>query len=120
MSDAPAAGVTIRRTDRADIGQRQVIVRVDDGPRATLSFGDSVTHALPPGDHVLHAHNTLVWKRVPFTVAAGEQAEFQVVNKPGRFTLGFLSLMGVAPLFLTIHRLASSSGGSDPAGQGSS
>jgi hypothetical protein len=98
------ARVTISRTDRSDVGQRQVIVRIDDGPRKTLTFGETVTRPLPAGDHVLHAHNTLVWKRVPFTLAAGEHVEFVVVNRPGRFTLGFLSLMGVAPLFLSIER----------------
>ena len=36
--------------------------------------------------------------------AAGEQIVFQVSNHAGRLTLGFLSLIGVAPLFLTITR----------------
>jgi hypothetical protein len=103
---SPTCRVTIGRTDGCDIGQRQVVVRLDDGPRTTLMYGDEITRDLPPGDHVLHAHNTLVWKRVPFTLAPGEHAAFVVINRPGRFTLGFLSLMGVAPLFLTVERRA--------------
>jgi hypothetical protein len=102
--EAGTSRITISRTSPTDVGQRQVIVRVDDGERTTLMFGDTVTRDLRAGDHLLHAHNTLVWKRVPFTTAPDEHLEFVVVNRPGRFTLGFLSLLGVAPLFLSIER----------------
>jgi hypothetical protein len=102
--DAVVSRVTIRRTSPTDVGQRQVVVRLDDGDQTTLMFGDSFTRDLQPGDHVLHAHNTLVWKRVRFTTAPDEHVEFLVVNRSSRFTLGFLSLMGVAPLFLSIER----------------
>lgn len=98
------AHVTLTRTHKNDIGQRQVVVTIDDGPKTTLMFGDSTSLDLAPGDHVLKAHNTLVWKTVPFTVAPGERLTFTVINHPGRFTLGFLSLIGVAPLFLTIEQ----------------
>jgi len=64
--DAPGARVTASRTHAADIGQRQVIARLDGGSRTHL--------------------------------------EIQVVNRPGRFTLGFLSPMGVAPLFLSVEQ----------------
>ena len=85
-------------------------MRVDDGPRVTLMFGESITRHVEPGDHVLHAHNTLVRKRVPFNVGPDEHVEFVTVNRPGRFTLGFLSLMGVAPLFLSIERRSKAPG----------
>lgn len=101
---ATSSRVIISRTSPTDVGQRQVVVRLDDGERTNLMFGDTITRDLQPGDHVLHAHNTLVWKRVRFTTAPDERIEFVVVNRPGRFTLGFLSLMGVAPLFLSIER----------------
>ncbi len=104
MSAAATARVTLTRTSAADVGQRQVVVRVDDQAGANLLFGETITRDLAPGEHVLRVHNTLVWKKVPFRVTAGEQVEFLIVNRPGRFTLGFLSLMGVAPLFLSIER----------------
>jgi hypothetical protein len=47
----------------------------------------------------------LIWKRVPFTAAPGEHVRFGVANRASRLTLGFLSLMGVAPLYLTIERI---------------
>jgi hypothetical protein len=106
VSDAPAASarVTVYRTHADDIRQRQVIARVDDAPPATLMFGESHSTEVAPGPHRLKLHNTLVRKRVDFTAAPGEHVEFDVINKPGRLTLGFLSLLGVAPLFLEVRR----------------
>jgi hypothetical protein len=115
------ARLTVSRTDHADVQQRQVIVSLGEGRTATLLFGESVDWDLAPGDHVLRANNTLVWKKVPFSLAAGEHAHFSVVNRASRFTLGFLSLMGVAPLYLTVERrpspsadLATERGAQDP------
>jgi len=101
--DAPAS-VTIARTSHTDAQQRQVIVSIDDGPKATLVYGQTVTWEVAPGAHVLKANNTLVWKKVPFTVDRGERIEFDIANRASRFTLGFLSLMGVAPMYMTIER----------------
>ena len=98
------ARITIARTADADVRQRQVIVSVDYGPKATLVFGESVSFDVPPGEHKLKANNTLVWKSVPFMAAAGEHVEFVIANRATRFMLGFLSLVGVAPLYLTIER----------------
>jgi len=103
MDDATAR-VTIARTADTDVGQRQVIVSVDSGPKATLLFGESATFDVPAGDHRLKANNTLIWKSVPFTAGPGEHVEFVITNRATRFTLGFLSLIGVAPLYLTIER----------------
>ena len=104
MTDDPGARVTITRTSKADIGQRQVIVSIDGGPKKTLVFGESATFDVPPGEHALKANNTLVWKTVRFTAGPGEHVQFDVANRATRFTLGFLSLIGVAPLYLTIER----------------
>ncbi|MCC7007915.1 MAG: hypothetical protein IT184_03790 [Acidobacteria bacterium] len=101
---ADQARVTIARTSADDVQQRQVIVSIDDGPKATLLFGDTVTFTVDPGEHVLRTNNTLVWKKTPFSVQPGESVEFAVANRATRFTLGFLSLLGVAPLYLTIER----------------
>jgi len=98
-----SARLVLTRTHKKDVGQRQVVVTIDDGAKTTLMFGESATIAISPGEHVLKAHNTLVWKTVPFTVAPGDEVTFMFINHPGRFTLGFLALIGVAPLFLTIE-----------------
>jgi hypothetical protein len=106
MIDA-RSNVTIARTGEHDVRQRQVVVSIDDGPKSNLMFGESVTLDVAPGPHRLRAHNTLVWKNVPFESRAGESVTFEVTNRAGRFALGFLSLVGVAPLYLTIEKKTS-------------
>jgi hypothetical protein len=98
------ARVTLSRTDSADVQQRQIYVRLDDGPSHTLMFGDTLTLAIPAGQHRLRANNTLFWKQVAFSVAAGEHVEFALINNAGPLGLGFLTLFGVAPLMLSIER----------------
>jgi hypothetical protein len=63
-----------------------------------------MTMELPAGPHVLKCNNTLVWKTVPFDTTAGESVTFEITNRAGRFALGFLSLVGVAPLYLSIEK----------------
>lgn len=96
--------VTISREHAQDAQQRQVLVRIDDGGTSTLMFGDRITVEVTPGSHVLRANNTLFWKRVPFTIEPGEHLEFTLINRAGRLTLGFLAVIGVAPLYLDIER----------------
>ena len=96
--------VTLARDHAADAQQRQVLVRIDTGPTSALLFGDRITVEVTPGGHTLRANNTLFWKRMPFTIEPGEHVEFMLVNKAGRLTLGFLAVMGVAPLYLDIVR----------------
>lgn len=103
-TNSAGARVTIHRTDPGDVGQRQVIVSVDGGDVIKLEFGQTTTFTLAPGEHVLKANNTLVWKKIPFTAAPGEHVEFVVANRSSRFTLGFLALMGVAPLRMTVEK----------------
>ncbi len=96
--------VTLSREHQTDARQRQVLVRLDEGPTSALMFGDRITVEVDPGGHALRANNTLFWKRVPFTIEPGEHLEFTLINKAGRLTLGFLAVMGVAPLYLEIER----------------
>jgi hypothetical protein len=101
-----SARVTVYRTHDDDVRQRQVIVHLDGGPRTTLMFGQTFTREIAPGPHKLRFDNTLVKKTLEFDAAPGEHVEIDVVNHPGRLTLGFLSLLGVAPLFLRVERRA--------------
>ena len=98
------ARVTIHRTHGDDVRQRQVIVRLDDRPPVTLTFGETFTAEVDPGSHRLRLHNTLVRKKIEIELKPGEHAEFDAINRTGKMTLGFLSLLGVAPLFLTVTR----------------
>ena len=99
-----SARLILSRTHKKDVGQRQVIVTIDDGAKTTLMFGESVTLDVAPGEHVLKAHNTLVWKTVPFEAAAGQHVQFTVWNEPmgGWFTRLLFIFVGAAALRLGI------------------
>jgi hypothetical protein len=96
--------VTFCRTHRTDIGQRQVVVRLDGGAPVTLRFGESWTEEIQPGQHRLRIHNTLFWKNLTFATEPGEHLEFQIINSARWWTAGMVGLLGSAPLFLTVLR----------------
>ncbi len=96
--------VTLSREHPTDCGQRQVIVRLDHGPKITLLFGDSFTSEVQPGVHRLRAHNTLVWRNVHFTIEPGEHLDFVVINEARWWTHGLVAVLGSAPLFLKVIR----------------
>jgi hypothetical protein len=96
--------VTLTRHHPRDIGQRHVYVRIDDGPRVALLFGQSFTVEVQPGTHRLRAHNTLMWRTLTFHVEAGEHLEFLLINRGGPLTYSVAALLGAAPLFLSIER----------------
>jgi hypothetical protein len=98
--------VTLTRQHRDDCQQRQVFARIDDGPRVTLVFGESVTLDVTPGRHLLRAHNTLFWKRIAFTIEPGERLEFAIINGARFWTAGMAGLLGWAPLFLTVRKIS--------------
>ena len=100
------AHVTLRRTDPSDVGHRQIFVRIDDGATMSLMAGDTRTLDVPAGMHVLHANNTLFWKKLPFEIAPGEHATFDLINVAGRMSFGFLMGLGLAPMYLRIERRA--------------
>jgi hypothetical protein len=96
--------VTVSRTHQDDVQMRQVLARVDEGPQVTLMYGYKFTVEVQPGRHVLRANNTLFWKRRTFTAEPGEHLEFVLINRSGRLAIGFLAIMGVAPLYLRIEK----------------
>jgi hypothetical protein len=96
--------VTLSRDHPQDVGQRQVIVRLDGGPKIALLFGQSVTAEVAPGQHLLLAHNTLFRKKVPFTIEPGEHLEFVLINSARFWTASMAAILGAAPLFLKVIR----------------
>jgi hypothetical protein len=102
----PTATVTVTRRSPRDVKQRQVFVSIDGERFATLDFGESASREIPPGRHVLRAHNTLVWKTIECDIAAGEDVRFTIVNRPGFGTYAMLSLLGTGPIYLTFEREA--------------
>jgi hypothetical protein len=102
---AQHTSITVERTSDTDVQHRQIILRIDDEPFATLLFGKSATKTIEPGRHRLRADNTLVKKSIEFDVAPGEHARFRVINRPGRWTYLLVTLLGVGPIYLTIERI---------------
>jgi hypothetical protein len=99
------ATLTVTRDLPVDVQQRQIYVSLDAAPLATLVFGESITREIEPGPHRIRAHNTLVWKTLTFDAAADEHVQFVVANRPGRWLLPALAVLGVGPLFLTFERV---------------
>jgi len=99
------AAVTLTRTSQSDFKSRQLVASIDGIPLGNLLWGDSVTCELEPGPHRLRVHNTLVWKTVDFSLAPGEQAFFELINRSGPGTLAMTVLFGIGPLYVTIRRM---------------
>jgi hypothetical protein len=97
--------VTITRTSEQDWKSRQLVVSIDGRRIGELLWGDSMMCELEPGKHRLRVHNTLVWRTVEFTLAPGEQAFYEAVNRAAASTYFLLPVFGIGPLYVTITRM---------------
>jgi hypothetical protein len=104
--DMKPAILTITRTDRADVQQRQVIVSLDGQRLGDLLYGQVLTQEIPPGPHRLRISNTLFWKTFRIVAKPGEQIRFEAINRAGRLTYPLMVVMGAGPLYLTVRRIA--------------
>jgi hypothetical protein len=95
--------VTLTRTDAADVGLREVFVRIDDAVRVRLMFGQSCTIEVLPGSHRLRAHNTLMWRTIAFAVEPGEHLEFAILNHRGPLLQVLLAFIP-SPVMLYVRR----------------
>ena len=100
--------VTISRTSPDDIQQRQIIVKLDGKRLGELMAGDEMSREVEPGRHRLQVDNTWNWKNLDFTLAPGEHARFQTVNRGGRFTWFLVGTLGVGPMYVHIERVPES------------
>jgi hypothetical protein len=97
--------VTVSRTSPADVKQRQIIVKLDGETVGELMAGEEISQQVAPGPHRLQVDNTWNWKNVDFTLAPGEHARFQTVNRGGRFTWFLVGTLGVGPMYVHIERV---------------
>ena len=100
------AAVTVSRTEKNDIGHREIFVSLDGERIAILKHGETVTRDVAPGHHTLKAHNTLFFKTLEFDLQPGEAARFVVINRAGWGTYSVLGWIGAGPLYLTLERAA--------------
>lgn len=98
------ATLTIARQAKDDVGIRQVFATLDGQDFCVLVHGQAVTKEIPPGEHKLRLHNTLVWKTIPIDVKPGEHARFMVTNRAGFGTYALVATLGVGPIYLKVER----------------
>jgi hypothetical protein len=97
------ASLTVKRTSAADAGHRQIVVTLDGEAWVTLLNGQTATREVSPGRHVLKADNTLHKRSLDVEIGPGEQATFNVANRPGPGMWLFM-LLGSPLLRLTLER----------------
>jgi hypothetical protein len=98
------SAVTVSRAHPSDVGERHVVVRLDEGRKVHLAFGQLITVDVEPGRHRLRVHNTLFWKTIDFVIEPGEHLEFVTINSARWWTAGVAGVLGAAPLFLAVER----------------
>jgi hypothetical protein len=99
------ATITVRRQSQADIGHREIFLKLDDAELGMLRYGDEITRDVEPGAHQLKAHNTLFRKTLDFTLNVGEHATFTAINRAGFGTYSVLAFfIGGGPIYLTLER----------------
>ena len=115
---SPPTQLTVHRTSPDDVGDRQVILRLDGERIGQLLFGQTLTREISPGRHSLRAYNTLVWKTLAFDAPPGAHLHFTCINRAPRALYYLLAIFGVAPLFVTLEpgRPGPEVGGSGRAG----
>ena len=102
------ATIVLSRTSPDDIGVREIYVSIDGQDAGVLRPGDRITRQVPPGHHVVKAHNTLFRRTRDCDLAPGETAEFLGVNKAGGGSMVMsvlMAVLGVGALKLEFERL---------------
>jgi hypothetical protein len=94
------AMLTVRRTAKDDVQDRQVYLTLDGEEWGTIFYGKEITREIAPGRHTLKANNTLVRKSVVFDVKPGEHVRYQCINKAHWTAMMFMAFLGAA--FLTV------------------
>lgn len=97
------ARITVARTLPSDIGIRDVYIYLDGQMIATLKHKQSVTREVPPGQHTLRAHNTLVGKTIAFDLRPGDHLRFTTSNRAGCAT-SLIFILGAGPIYISFDR----------------
>jgi hypothetical protein len=104
MAASAQATIVVSRTEKTDIGHREIFVSLDGERLGILRHGETIRHAVTPGPHTIRAHNTLFVKRLDFDAQPGEQVHFTAINRAGWGTYSVLGWIGAGPLYLTFER----------------
>jgi hypothetical protein len=99
------AVLTVRRTAKDDVQDRQVYLSLDGEEWGTIVYGTEISREIAPGRHTLKANNTLVRKSVVFDVRPGEHVRYQCINKAHWTAMMFMAFLGAAFLTVRLERL---------------
>ncbi len=107
LPDAAAftnATVTITRNAADDVQDRVVTLWLDDERWDVLRYGQALMRNVPPGRHVVKAHNTLIATKFEFDAAPGEHVRLRCANTVARGGALLMLLIGWAMLRVRIER----------------
>lgn len=96
--------ITVSRTSAQDAQDRQINVKLDGEPFATLMYGKTATRAVAQGRHSLRISNTWNKQTIEFDLAPGEHIKFRTINREGRFTWLLGGFLGAGPLYCSLER----------------
>jgi hypothetical protein len=105
IAPAAEAALHVERTAPDDVQNRQIYVKLDGEPLATLLYGRSVHRAISAGTHQLKADNTWKSRTIEFTVTAGDRIAFQVVSRKGRGYDLLVGFFGAAPMEVALEEI---------------
>ena len=101
-----APSVTVVRNHADDVWDCQMIVWIDGQLIARLTAGFEVERQVDVGPHRLRIRNTLFWKSVTFDARPGDRIRFQAVNRSIWLSNGWLDIIGISLVHLTVRRVA--------------
>ena len=104
---SPQATLVVSRTEKKDVGHREIFVSLDGERVGILRHGDTISRPITPGHHTIRAHNTLFFKSHEFDAQPGEEVRFTAVNRAGWGSYSVLAWIGAGPLYLTFERAGS-------------
>jgi hypothetical protein len=96
----PETGIVLSRNSPHDFQDRQIHVWVDDQPLGKIRYGQSLNHAIDPGQHTVRVFNTLLSQTITINAAPGEQVRLQCGN--GMPTAGWLMMIFLHVTYLRV------------------
>jgi hypothetical protein len=105
LSETLPARITVTREHPRDMGQRHVLVYLDERKVGSLLPGQSLTREVPPGPHRLKAHNTLFGRTIEVDVKPGQHLRFVTANVPG-FMSWLVWVLGAGPIYVLLEPVA--------------
>jgi hypothetical protein len=92
--------ILVRRSSPHDIQDRQIYIWIDGEPLGKIRYGQSINHAIEPGEHTVRVFNTLLSQTLTVTAAPGEQVRLQCGN--GMPTAGWLMMIFLHVTYLRV------------------